>query len=85
MLFDEPVHQLAFTETKAEWQLWVVGGDRPRIRRLQVIDKTKPWHPRITVDFLNWDLNATPSPELFTFNKPPDAKEIGLLQELTRK
>lgn len=85
MLFDEPVHQLAFTEPKAEWQLWVVGGDRPRIRRLQVIDKTNPWHPRITVDFLDWDLNAAPSPDLFTFNKPPDAKEIGLLKELTRK
>ena len=85
MLFDEPVHQLAFTEPKAEWQLWVVGGDRPRIRRLQVVDKTKPWHPRITVDFLEWDLNPTPSPDLFTFNKPPDAKEIGLLREPTRK
>jgi hypothetical protein len=85
MLFDEPVHQLAFTEPKAEWQLWVVGGDRPRIRRLQVVDKTKPWHPRMTVDFVDWDLNAIPAPDLFTFNKPPDAKEIGLLQEHTRK
>lgn len=85
MLFDDPVHQLAFTEPKAEWQLWVVGGDRPRVRRLQVVDKAKPWHPRITVDFLDWDLNATPAPDLFTFNKPPDAKEIGLLREPTRK
>lgn len=50
-----------------------------------MIDKTKPWHPRITIDFLDWDLNAAPSPDLFTFNKPPDAKEIGLLKELTRK
>jgi hypothetical protein len=84
MLFDEPVHQLAFTEPKAEWQLWVVGGDRPRIRRLQVVDKSKPWHPRITVDFLDWNLAAAASPELFTFSKPPDAKEIGLLQELRK-
>jgi hypothetical protein len=81
MLFDQEVHQLAFTEPKAEWQLWVIGGERPLIRRLQVIDKTQPERPRIVVDFLDWNLNASPSADLFTFKKPPDAKEIGLLKE----
>jgi hypothetical protein len=82
MLFDQTVHQLAFTEKDAEWQLWVIGGDQPRVRRLQVIDKTKPEHPRIIVDFLDWDLNATPSADLFSFKKPDDAKEIELLKDI---
>lgn len=85
MLFDEPVHHLAFTEPDAEWQLWVVGGDKPRIRRLQVVDNSKPGHPRIVVDFLDWNLDVNPSPDLFTFSKPSDAKEIGLLKDLTGK
>jgi hypothetical protein len=85
MLFDQTVHQLAFTEKDAEWQLWVTGGDSPRVRRLQVIDKSKPEYPRVIVDFLDWDLNATPSPDLFTFKKPEDAKEIELLKEISKQ
>jgi hypothetical protein len=85
MLFDQVVHQLAFTEKGAEWQLWVIGGDQPRVRRLQVIDKTKPEHPRVIVDFLDWDLNASPSADLFTFKKPDDAKEIQLLKDVDGK
>lgn len=85
MLFDQEVHQLAFTEPGAEWQLWVVGGDHPTVRRLQVIDKTKPDHPRIVVDFLDWNLDAKPAPDLFTFNKPADAKEIQVLKESAKE
>lgn len=86
MLFDQPVDHLAFTEPNAEWQLWIVGGEKqPRIRRLEVVDTTKAYRPRVTVDFLDWDLNATPGPEAFKFNKPPDAKEIPIHQESARK
>ena len=80
MLFDQPVHQLAFTDAKAEWQLWVVGGEHPQIRRLEVIDKTQEGHPRIVVDFLNWNFNVSPNADLFTFKKPSDAKEIEVLK-----
>ena len=85
MLFDEPVYQLAFTEPDAEWQLWVIGGEHPRVRRLQVVDKSKPGHPRMVVDFLDWNLQAQPSADLFTFAKPSDAKQIELLKEVTGK
>jgi hypothetical protein len=30
------VQELASTEPGAEWQLWVIGGKEPRVRRLQV-------------------------------------------------
>jgi hypothetical protein len=81
MLFDEPVQQLAFAEPDAEWQLWVTGGDKPRVVRLQVVDKTKAYLPRYTVQFVDWNLNATPGADTFTFNKPSDAKEIPLPKE----
>jgi len=85
MLFGEEVHQLAFTEPGAEWQMWVIGGENPRVRRIEIIDKRTPEHPRITIDFLDWNLNATLSPDLFTFSKPPDAKEIEVLKQTARK
>src|SRR5262249_37945509 len=31
-MFDQPAHQLAFTEKGAEWQLWVTGGPDPRLK-----------------------------------------------------
>ena len=85
MLFDQEVHQLAFTEPDAEWQMWVVGGDKPMVRRVEIVDKRTPQHPRITIDFLDWNLNPSLSPDLFTFSKPPDAKEIDVLKESARK
>jgi hypothetical protein len=85
MLFDQPVHQLAFTEPGADWQLWVVGGEKPIIRRLEVVDKTIPSHPRIIVDFLDWNLEANVSEDQFAFTKPPDAKEIQLLRDVAKK
>jgi|GEM_PF-2456193 len=80
----ETVHQLAFTEPHAEWQLWVIGGPNPTIRRLQVIDKDASYHPRTIVDFTDWNFNASPSAELFTFQKPADAVAIGSLKGLKR-
>jgi hypothetical protein len=85
MLFDQEVHQLAFTEPNAEWQLWVVGGEHPTVRRLEMIDKTQPEHPRIVVDFLDWNLDAKPSADLFTFHKPADAQEIQVLVESAKE
>src|SRR5207245_554893 len=38
-MYDMPVHQLAFTEKDAEYQLWVTGAPNPRIQGLEVINK----------------------------------------------
>jgi hypothetical protein len=75
-IFGETVHQLAFTEDGAEWQLWVTGGPQPRVRRLQVINKSMPHAPRVTVDFLDWNFDAEAKPEMFRFKQPADAKQV---------
>jgi len=85
MLFDQEVHHLAFTEPDAEWQLWVIGGEHPQVRRMEIIDNSKPERPRIAIDFLDWNLNATPTPDLFTFQKPADAQQIDLLKQAATK
>ncbi len=80
----ETVHQLAFTEPHAEWQLWVTGGPEPTIRRIEIVNKEVSYHPRTIVDFSDWNFNASPDPALFTFKKPADAIQIGSLQGLKR-
>jgi len=84
-LFDQPVYHLAFTEAEAEWQLWVTAGDKPKVRRVQIIDKSEAYLPRITIDFLDWNFDITPSSDTFTFNKPADAKEVQTLPETSKK
>ena len=75
-VFGKPVHQLAFTEDKAEWQLWVTGEPNPRIQMLEVIDKGRMHQPRVVVEFTDWNLNASVKPDMFTFKAPPGAREI---------
>jgi hypothetical protein len=73
-------HHLVFEEPDAEWQLWVLGGPKPTIRRSEIIYKTMPRQPRVTIDFLNWNLDATPAADFFSFKKPADAKSISFLK-----
>jgi hypothetical protein len=73
-------HHVAFTESDAEWQLWVQGGPHPTLRRTQIVYKNLPREPRVTIDYFNWNLNAKADDSLFTFTKPQDAKKIDILQ-----
>jgi hypothetical protein len=78
-VFGKQLHQLAFTEPTAEWQLWVTGGQNPRVEKLLVIDKEQPREQRILIEFHDWQFNAPVSAETFSFTPPPGAKEIQML------
>jgi hypothetical protein len=79
-MYDMPVHQLAFTEKGAEWQLWVTGEPDPRIKGLQVINMALAHEPRVMVEFSNWNFNPAIQPDTFTFKVPDGAKRIDFLQ-----
>jgi hypothetical protein len=78
-IYDQDVHQLAFTSPDVDWQLWVIGGESPRIVRAESVNKKLEGKPRTIVQFLDWNLSPTISPDEFTFTKPPDAHQIGML------
>jgi hypothetical protein len=78
-IFDQDVHQLAFTAPDADWQLWVTGGENPRIIRAEIVNKKLEGKPRTTIQFLDWDLNPTIAADEFTFAKPADAHQIDML------
>jgi hypothetical protein len=75
-IFDQDVHQLAFTSDDADYQIWVTGGDAPRFVRTEIVNKNIEGTPRTTIQFLDWDLNPTVSADDFTFTRPADAHEI---------
>lgn len=81
-VFDQDVHQLAFTAPDADWQLWVTGGETPRIVRAELINKKLEGKPRTVVQFLDWNLSPVISGGEFTFSKPADAVQIKMLQAL---
>ncbi|HZD93665.1 MAG TPA: DUF2092 domain-containing protein [Candidatus Sulfotelmatobacter sp.] len=83
-LAGDTVHQLAFVEPHAEWQLWVTGGPEPTIRKLEVINTEEAYHPRIIVDFSDWDFNVSPDTSLFTFHIA-GAQKIGVLKSMEKK
>jgi hypothetical protein len=78
-------HHLAFTEADTDWQLWVEAGERPTPRRFQVIYKNMPQAPRVTVDFSDWNLNASTPTDSFVFHKPADAKQIEFIKIRVRE
>ncbi|HWO34041.1 MAG TPA: DUF2092 domain-containing protein [Candidatus Acidoferrum sp.] len=78
-IFDQEVHQLAFTAPDVDWQLWVTGGESPRIMRAESVNKKLEGKPRTIVQFLDWDLSPTMPADEFTFAKPSDAHQIEML------
>ena len=78
-LYDQDVHQLAFTSPDVDWQLWVIGGESPRIVRAESVNKKLEGKPRTIVQFLDWNLSPTVSADEFAFTKPADAQRIDML------
>jgi hypothetical protein len=78
-VYDQDVHQLAFTSPDVDWQLWVIGGESPRIVRAESISKKVEGKPRTIVQFLDWNLSPTIPADEFNFTKPPDAHQIDML------
>jgi hypothetical protein len=80
-ILEETVHHLAFTDANSDWQLWVTGGENPRLLRAEIVDRSTPDRLRTNVTFLDWNFTPTIEPGMFAFQKPNDAKQIQLAQE----
>ena len=75
-IFDQEVHQLAFSEPDADYQLWVTGGASPRFVRAEIVNKQLPGKPRTILQFLDWKIDPQVTAEEFTFHKPAGASQI---------
>jgi hypothetical protein len=80
-IYDQDVHQLAFTAPDADFQIWVTGGENPRFVRAEIVNKKLEGKPRTTIQFVDWNLSPTVSADDFTFTKPADAIQISVMPE----
>lgn len=46
---------------------------------MEVVNKNLEGKPRTTIQFLDWDLSPNLGADEFTFTKPADTHEIGML------
>ena len=65
----------AFREKDMDWQIWIQQGDKPRPKKLVIIDRTDPTGPTY-VARLSWIENPVYTQQDFAFTPASDAKPI---------
>lgn len=69
-------HHLAFTQDTIDWEIWIQIGERPLPRKLVIVYKNQPEHPRYTATITNWEIPPTFPPNVFEMKIPADSKKI---------
>jgi len=74
------VHQLAFTEAQADWQIWIRDTPSPVPTRLTVIYKNVPrvGSLQVATDFTDWNLQAQVPASAYHFVPPAGSKQVPL-------
>ena len=71
----------AFRTDEFDWEVWIQEGDQPLPRKLVIIDRTDALRPMYSAR-LQWELNPTLDPAVFTYAPGPDAVAIQLGSQL---
>lgn len=71
----EECTHLGFTQTDADWDLWLATGDQLP-RKFTLTQKNMPGKPRLEVVFTNWDLSPRLETGTFSFKSPQGAQKI---------
>jgi hypothetical protein len=72
-------HRLAFEDEAVDWQICLDEGARPLPRRLEIVYKTDPGPPRVTVTFAEWNLAPAIAADAFTFRVPEGYERVRLV------
>jgi len=74
-----PCTHLAFRGETVDWQMWVVQGDRPFIRKVAVAYREQPGIPQYVAWLDDWQTPEQFSDDRFKFTVPVDSQWIDLL------
>ncbi len=67
---------LAFRNQETDWQLWVEVGETPVPRKYVITSKTLAAAPQYTLRIKDWQTDAPPDAQQFTFTAPQGAKAV---------
>lgn len=73
-------HHLAFQHATADCQIWIEEGAVPVIRKMLITHKKVDGIPAYTALFSGWDFVTALPDYLFTFEPPPGASRIAILE-----
>ena len=71
-----PCEHLAFKSRGVHWEIWVETGEKALPRYLAVTYAGIQNFPRFLVEFSNWNLQPSLTPDSFAFSPPSEAKKI---------
>jgi hypothetical protein len=71
---------LVFKGLETHRELWIEDGDRSLPCKYAVVAKAVTGSPTYSAEFRNWSFEATAGPDPFTFEPPPGASRIPLLE-----
>jgi len=79
-LSGEMCHQLAFSQNKVDWQIWISAKGPPLPRKLVIDFKDRPERPQYTATLVGWNLEPQVSAAEFKFSPPADFQKIEFLR-----
>lgn len=74
-------HHIAIRSSEVDVQLWIAAEGQPLPGKLVISSKWEAGSPRF-VAFFDWETDPDFSPDLFRFDPPNDAIEIGFIADL---
>jgi hypothetical protein len=75
---DDVCHHLAFRQETVDWEVWILAGDKPLVRKIVITYKSLPSWPQYTAFLSDWNLSANLPERTFTPVAPAGAKEVPL-------
>lgn len=78
-----PTNQVAARmDTGVDLQMWIADGDRPLPQRVVLTYRNAPGKPQFFAQFSNWNLQPRFDAKTFTFDAPPDARQIAFAVQI---
>jgi hypothetical protein len=72
-----PCQQVAFRDSKVDWQMWIEQGAKPVPRKLVITTTDAPTRPQYSA-VMRWDVPSTLGDDLFQFTPPKGTLPITL-------
>jgi len=80
---DDLCDHYAFRQAKADWQIWITTGSRPRPRKVVITSRTDEARPQ-SISLIEWNLKPSFKDTVFKFTPPKGASRIEIVPVKTK-
>ena len=80
---DDLCDHYAFRQAKADWQIWITTGSRPRPRKVVITSRTDEARPQ-SISLIEWNLKPSFKDTVFNFTPPKGASRIEIVPVKTK-